>query len=127
MSNRIKVTVEHLNSFLSLQKQELLDAMNVLSITVAQYTKVAQISSDEALDTIRYLEEIVLTPAPVETHETITRIRRVLTVAAMLLEFELHPDVILVDSITVALHERLVETARANPVPTVVDEPATIQ
>lgn len=127
MSYRVKVSVDHLNSFLALQKQELLDAVNLLSITVAQYTKVAQNSPEEAMDTIRYLEETVLAPAPVETHETITRLRRVLTVAAMILDFELHPDVILVDSIAVALHERLVETARANPVPTVVDEPATIQ
>lgn len=127
MSYRVKVSVDHLNSFLALQKQELLDAVNLLSITVAQYTKVAQNSPEEAMDTIRYLEETVLAPAPVETRETITRLRRVLTVAAMILDFELHPDVILVDSIAVALHERLVETARANPVPTVVDEPVTVQ
>jgi hypothetical protein len=127
MSNRVKVTVAHLNSYLNLQREELLNSINLLSITVAQYTKVAQDSPEEALSTIRYLEETVLAEAPAETFETIQRIRRVLTAAAMLLEIELDEDVILVDSLTVTMHERLVETARANPAPTVVDEPVTVQ
>lgn len=127
MSLKTKVTVDHLNSFLNLQREELVHSLNLLSITVAQYTKVSQESPEEALSTIRFLEETVLTKAPEETFETIQRLRRVLTVAAMLLELELHPDVVLVDSLTVTMHERLVETALANPLPTVVDQPEAIQ